>query len=460
MKFPRFALVIALAAASAALVPGCGQRQALPAAPPAEQEPDVVPIGPIRHVVLVVQENRTFNDFFATFPGGGGTTTGKVGVVARCHIYKEKTIALTKSDLATSRDMNHSYQGFLKARNRGAMDEFDAVPYQNGDPECRQPYQYTNPAQIAPYWDMARQYALAARMFTTQGSSSFTAHQDLIAGGTVVAPNEALINSPSCSGAKCVWGCDAPPNTRTQLITATDQYLGGKGPFPCLSYQTLRDLLDARRVSWKYYVPPMCCNTFGKLMSAFDAIKAVRNSKEWDTNVVSPQTQILTDIANGALPAMSWVIPDEGDSDHPGNNSDRGPSWVTSVVNAVGESRYWKTSVVIVLWDDWGGLYDNLSPPHKNYGGLGFRVPAIVVSPYAKKGYVSLTPYEFGSVLKYIEGNWRLGSLHTTDKRSTSIIDCLDYSQKPIVFKPIAAKYSAEYFLHKSPSYLPVNTDL
>jgi len=458
MRFARIGPVFAVALASA-LNCGCGQRQAVLTPPLGQEAPDVQPLGPIRHVVLVVQENRTFNDLFATYPGGGGTTTANVVAFSRCHIYKAKTIALVKVDLATGRDLNHSYQGYVKARDGGAMDGFDTVPFGNGEPECRQPYQYTNPAQIQPYWDMAAQYALAARMFTTQGSSSFTAHQDLIAGATVVAPNEALINSPGCSGSKCIWGCDAPPNTRTQLITENDQ-LGGKGPFPCLSYRTLRDLLDARHVSWKYYVPLMCCNTFGKLMSAFDAIKAVRHSKEWTTNVISPQTQIFSDISSGALPAVSWVIPDEGDSDHPGNNSDSGPSWVASVVNAVGESPDWKTSVVIVLWDDWGGLYDNIDPPQKGYGGLGFRVPALIISPYAKKGFVSGTHYEFGSILKYIEDNWRLGSLHTSDKRSASIINCLNYAQKPRSFRPIQAKYSSEYFLHKSPSYLPVDTDM
>ena len=458
MRLARIASALALALASA--LSGCGQRQAVLTPPLGPVVPAVQPLSPIRHVVLVVQENRTFNDFFATYPGGGGTTTANVAAFPRCHIYKAKTITLPKVHLATGRDLNHSYQGYVKARDRGAMDGFDKVSFGNGEPECRQPYQYTDPAEIQPYWVMAGQYALAARMFTTEGSSSFTAHQDLIAGGTMVAPNEALIDSPGCSGSKCIWGCDAPSNTRTQLITEDNRYLGGKGPFPCLSYRTLRDLLDARHVSWKYYVPLMCCNTFGKLMSAFDAIKAVRHSKEWTTNVISPQTQIFTDISNGALPAVSWVIPDEGDSDHPGNNSDSGPSWVASVVNAVGESPDWKTSVVVVLWDDWGGLYDNIDPPQKGYGGLGFRVPAIIVSPYAKKGFVSKTHYEFGSILKFIEDNWRLGSLHTTDKRSASIVNCLNYSQKPRSFRPIQAKYSSEYFLHKSPSYLPVDSDM
>jgi phospholipase C len=234
----------------------------------------------------------------------------------------------------------------------------------------------------------------------------------------------------------------------------------GQGPFPCLTYRTLRDLLDAKGVSWKYYVPLMCCTAYGKLLSAFDAIKAVRYSSQWRTNVSTPQTNIFKDISKGRLPAVSWLVPDEPESDHPGTGSDTGPSWVTSVVNAIGQSSYWKSTAIVIVWDDWGGFYDNANPPQLGYGGLGFRVPAIVVSPYAKQGYISRTQYEFGSILKFIEDNWNLGRLGTSDKRAASIIDCFDYSQKPRKFVKIAAKYSTYYFLHKPPSYLPPDTDL
>ncbi len=415
---------------------------------------------PIAHVVLLVQENRTFNDFFATFPGADGVTTATVGKDKACSIGKPKTIALTESPLVTVHDLNHSYQGYNTARDNGAMDGFDRVLFGGGTPECTYPYQYTDPLQIVPYWDLAQQYALAEHMFTTQGSSSFTAHQDLIAGGTLVESDEALVNLPTCSGFKCIWGCDAPPSTHTSLISQSDALQLGKGPFPCLTYETLRDLLDAKGVSWKYYVPKMCCSSYGRLMSAFDAISAVRYGPEWKTNVITPQTKIFGDIAAGTLPAMSWVIPETDDSDHPGLKVDDGPSWVASVVNAIGESQYWDSTAIIVVWDDWGGLYDNLNPRQLGYGGLGFRVPALVVSPYARAGYISPTQYEFGSILKYVEQNWGLGSLGTSDERATSIADCFDYSQSPIAFRPIASSRSRAYFLHEKASYRPVDTDL
>jgi phospholipase C len=187
----------------------------------------------------------------------------------------------------------------------------------------------------------------------------------------------------------------------------------------------------------------------------------VRYGPQWsDGHISSPQTRIFHDIKAKKLAAVSWVIPDENDSDHPGTSSDTGPSWVASIVNAIGESAYWKSTAIVIVWDDWGGLYDNAKPPQLDYGGLGFRVPAIIVSPYAKPGYISPTEYEFGSILKYIENNWELGTLKRTDQRATSIGDCFDYAQKPIAFKPIASKYPQAYFLDHKPSYLPVDTDL
>jgi|HubBroStandDraft_5_1064220.scaffolds.fasta_scaffold00010_44 phospholipase C len=420
---------------------------------------------PIQHIVLVIQENRTFNNFFATFPGADGTTTGTILKDASCHVRKTRTIPLTKSPLITPLDFQHDYQGYRAARDGGKMDAFDKVSFSNGLPECRYPYQYVDPSQIQPYWDIAQQYALAEHMFTTQGSSSFTAHQDLIAGGTVVEPDESLVNLPTCSGGTCKWGCDAPAGTHTSLISYNGAYEPGKGPFPCSNqfatpYSTLRDLLDAKGLSWKYYAPPFCCNTNGRLFTAFDVIYPVRYGPEWQANISSPQTNIFNDISNGTLPAMSWLIPDGADSDHPGEQIDNGPSWVASVVNAIGESSYWESTAIVVVWDDWGGLYDNLNPPQVGYGGLGFRVPALVVSPYAKPGYISQTQYEFGSILRYIEENWNLGSLGSSDKRATSIIDCFDYSQAPIPFQPIPSKMSKLYFLHRAPSYVPVDTDM
>ena len=417
---------------------------------------------PISHIVIIIQENRTFNDFFATFPGVTGATIGKKRVGK-----KTEPIALKEVNLKGDKNLNHGYKGFLVAYDDGKMDGFNNVQYpSSGKSENATPYEYVNPAQIAPYWTMAQEYGLANAMFATQGSASFTAHQDLIRGGTEIDPTDSLIDNPPYSG---VWGCDSAPGTTTTLITTSLQYEAGDGPFPCTTsfppytYDTLRDLLDAHSVSWKYYTPKV--GNSGAIWDAFDVIAPVRYGPEWGTNVNWPETNIFGDISSGNLAAVSWVIPDGANSDHPGKGPDTGPSWVASVVNAIGESYYWNSTAIIIVWDDWGGFYDPVTPPgpRDNQGGPGLRVPMIVVSPYSREtssyqpGYISNTFYQFGSIVRFVEDTFNLGRLGTTDGTSNSIADMFDFYQAPRSFEPIGSKYSREYFLHQKPSGLPVD---
>jgi len=454
----RYALSIGVTA----LFAGCGGSQSSLTPTAVIYQSSSRSHSPIQHVILMVQENRTFNDLFATYPGADGTTTGVIKKSITCQVKKTHTVTLKEVPLNLLKDLNHHYQAYWTAYDSGNMDDFDDINFADGTPECKYPYQYTDPADIQPYWNLAHQYALAERMFTTQGGTSFAAHQDLIRGSSQISSSVALVNDPT----GIPWGCDAPPGKKTSLITKNGHLEIRQGPFPCsnqfpssYSYNTLRDLLDAQGISWKYYVLPLRTN-YGGLMTAFDMISSVRYGPEWKTNIATPQTKIFDDIYDGTLPAMSWVIPDRPDSDHPGGKIDNGPSWVASVVNAVGQSSYWSSTAVIVVWDDWGGLYDNAPPAQHGFGGLGFRVPALIISPYAKAGYISHTNYEFGSILKYVENNWNLGSLGTTDKTSTSIIDCFDYSQRPLKFRKIGAKYSEQYFRSRRPSGLPVDNDM
>ena len=450
LRSVRHALVAIVAAALTACGGSASQPSAPVSGPPPEQSP-------IAHVVLIVQENRTFNNLFATYPGADGTTRANLAKDALCHIYTSQTINLREKGLLGSRNIDHYYEAYRTSRDGGKMDGFDEIALKHGRNACMEPYQYVNPSQVRPYWDIAKQYVLAEHMFTTQGSGGFTAHQDLITDGTIAARGEALVNFPSCSGPTCHWGCDAPRGTHTSFISENDVVRYGHGPFPCTNhfaadYPTIRDLLDARGLSWKYYTPPSCCNTNGRLFNAFDAVYPVRYGPEWKTNVSSPETNIFTDISGGTLPAVSWLVPVGVNSDIPGAKADNGPAWVASVVNAIGESQYWNSTAIVVVWDDWGGLYDNLDPPQRAYGGLGYRVPALVVSPYAKAGYISPTLYDFNSILKYIEQNWNLGHLGDGDRNANSLLDCFDYSQQPITFSPIQADHDKSYFMHREPS--------
>ncbi len=397
----------------------------------------------------MIQENRSFDNFFATYPGADGTTTGK--------IHTGGTVPLKEVGLIAT-DLDHTWQGFQTEYDGGQMDGFDLInfgAFGNKQPAKLYPYQYVNPSDIQPYWTMAQQYVLADHMFETQSSGSFIGHQDLIAGSTAINSTQSLVNYPSSN----VWGCDAPKGTVTSLITSDHQFLRGAGPFPCLNYATLRDSLDAGKVPWRYYVPPTSTNV-GKIWDAFAAIHAVRYSSEWATNISIPETNVFKDIAGNRLAAVSWVIPDALNSDHPGAHVTGGPSWIAQVVNAIGKNtKLWNSTAVIVIWDDWGGFYDHVAPPQLDYQGLGLRVPMLVISPYAKQGYVSHTQYEFGSILKFIEDNWGLARIGTTDVRSTSIGNVFDFSQPARKFQPIPAALPQSYFEHQRPSYLPVDTE-
>ncbi len=411
---------------------------------------------PIKHIIIMVQENRSFDNLFARFPRADGATQGEV--------YGGKLVPLTVHKLSSSLVLDNSHLAFNVDYDGGKMDGFNLV-YVN-EHRCKCAYQYVKQADIQPYWTIAKQYVLGDHMFTTQSSGSFTGHQDLIRGGAEISSTESLIDFPTSEP----WGCDSPTGTTTTLLTSQGQYLQDEGPFPCTNqfpsssyYKTLRDLLDAKNVSWKYYTPNIQTHG-GNIWNAFDAISAVRDGPEWTTNISSPETNIFQDISNSALPAVSWVIPDGQNSDHPaqgywGIKTDTGPAWVAQVVNAVGESPYWDSTAIVVVWDDWGGWYDHVAPPQLDYTGLGFRVPMLVVSSYAKKGYVSHTEYESGSILKFVENTFNLGQLGTSDVRATSIGNVFDFSKGPRTFKQIPAKQSKAYFLHERPSNMPVDTE-
>ena len=158
-------------------------------------------------------------------------------------------------------------------------------------------------------------------------------------------------------------------------------------------------------------------------------------------------------------PAVSWVTPTCQNSDHASCGANTGPSWVASVVNAVGQSKAWNSSAIFVVWDDPGGWYDHVPPAYVDYDGLGMRVPMLVISPYAKKGYVSHTPYELSSIVRFVEDRYSLPTLSVSDARATSPAkDCFNFKQKPRQFQKIPSDKGIEYFLHQPPDLRPVDT--
>jgi phospholipase C len=464
------------AAAALVLLAGCAHSAAgtpEPGLPPVDTANRArVEVGAyIKHVVIIVQENRSFDNIYSGYPNALSATSGTMS--------DGKTVPLHASNFgALYVDIGHSWQNARVNWDHGKMDGFDQNSFSNGGATGTYAYSYLQRPLVAPYWAMARQYVLADHMFPTMFGGSFTGHLDLIAGTAALSPKITEVNWPT--DGDDAWGCDADPGTTTWTLstlrgpaTSPTPQPVANGPFPCFTqFRTMADTLNAKHVLWRYYAPPVADDLGGKVWSEFDAIKNVRyNPSEWTatgnpagSGVSWPQTNVLRDVAAGTLPAVSWVIPDNRDSDHSGSASDTGPSWVAAVVNTIGKSPDWKSTAIVVVWDDWGGFYDNVVPPAPNFIGLGIRVPCLIISPYARQNYVSHTQYEFSSVLKFVEEAFDLPVVGPpaagyTDTRAASIIDAFDFTQAPRAFKMIPAKYPASHFVESKPSMVAPDND-
>jgi phospholipase C len=432
----------------------------------------------IQHVIVMVQENRTFNNLFATFPGTTGTTTG---YYQKGPQHVRTAVALKENTLPTF-DYNHDSRAYnygcdgknTYPKTSCTMDGFNLEGINGNNPAGLGPYQYVNPTYIQPYWTLAKEYGIADEMFQTQGSASFTAHQDLIEGGSEIVNSNCGSSEPECAlidlpDENNNWGCGAKGTPVTDLITTSGNWLYEKGPFPCLSYpdKTMPDLLDAAGVSWKYYAPKYVGGTAGAEWNAPAALDEVYHGPDWKKNVSMPQTNIFNDITNGTLPSVSWLIPTQVDSDHPHlpTSEDDGPDWVASVVNAVGQSPYWDSTAIIVTWDDFGGFYDPVQPAFFDHqGGLGFRVPMLVISPWVPEHKISHRQYEFASILVFIEDNFGLGRMGTpsfpnNDSRAQTIANMFDFTLKggPRKFKVVPSKLKQSHFMHEKVIYEPID---
>jgi len=296
-------------------------------------------------------------------------------------------------------------------------------------------YAYIPHSESKPYWDMAHEWVLADHMFASQLDESFVAHQYVIA-----AQAHASVNVPGY-----YWGCGGGRSDQVRRITLRRAYGGFQRP--CFDYQTLGDELDAAGLSWRFYTSSYL-KPLGGFWSGYQAIDHIFYGPDWKKDVIEPQKRFLTDVGAGKLASFTWITPLCADSDHPSCGGGLGPSWVASLVNAVGQSKFWDSTAIFVQWDDWGGLYDPVAPPHKDFDGNGFRVPLIVISAYAKKNYVSHQQYETASVLHFAEDLFGLPRLANADRRAASPAgDCFDFSQNPRPFVPIQSPQGQAFFL-------------
>jgi phospholipase C len=394
--------------------------------------------GKIKHVIFIVQENRSFDNLFQGYPGADTVSQGMNS--------SGQTITLQPSSLKNIYIIDHSADAMFAACNGTGslpgtnckMNGFNNERTYGGPTNPQ--YVYVPHSESKPYFDMAREWVVADRMFQSQVDESFVAHQYVIA-----AQAQASVDLPIG-----LWGCAGGSYDTVSTITQ-DRDPDGPSQQACFNYKTLGDELDKANLSWHFYAVRYGNDAGGNggTWSAYQAVKHIFNGPDWKKDVISPNWKFITDVHRGYLANFTWITPECAESDHLECGGGYGPSWVSAIVDTVGASKFWDSTAIFVQWDDWGGFYDHVGPPFEDYDGNGFRVPLLVISPYAKKHHVSHVQYETASVLRFAEDLYGLKQLSAADKRATSpAADCFDFSQKPRPFGQIKAPYPAKFFLH------------
>jgi phospholipase C len=408
----------------------------------------------IQHVVVIFQENRTPDNLFHGLPNAD---IADFGVDS-----KGKNIRLTPVKLASNYDLDHDNEAYVKMYDGGKMNGADKIKVRckkgvRGCPPHPQ-FKYVRRSDVLPYFQLAETYTFGDRMFQTNQGPSFPAHQFIISGTSAPTATSDLFAAENPSGvphATEQTGCTAPREEFVKLIDP--QGKESHKMHPCFEHLTLPDLLDNAGISWRYYAPGA-----GSIWTGPNAISHLRFGPDWSKDVILDHKQVLRDIAQGQLADVSWVIPSGRQSDHAAINDGSGPSWVASVVNAVGGSQYWTNTAIFITWDDWGGWFDhvahailkNTQKYQAQYSyQLGFRVPLIVVSAYSPQtGYINNETSDFGSVLRAIEGIFNLpggeGALNFADARAKSDLSSFfNFNQSPTIYTTIPAPLQADYFV-------------
>jgi phospholipase C len=393
--------------------------------------------GKIKHVVYIVQENRSFNNLFQGFPGAYTRSWG--------YDSSNRRVKLQPVGLAAYYVIDHSAEAMFAACNgtgklpgtKCRMNGFDKEA-SFGGPTKYPEYVYVPHNESKPYFDMAHEWVVGDRMFQSHLDESFVSHQYVIA-----AQADSAVDLPY--GA---WGCSGG---KYDLVATITLHRDPSGPTerPCWDYTTLGDELDKARLSWRFYASRYGSTSSGSgsYWSSYQAVRHIYYGPDWSKDVISPNWRFLDDVKRGKLANFTWITPVCADSDHVNCPGGYGPSWVAALVNAVGRSKFWDSTAIFVQWDDWGGLYDPVKPPYEDYDGLGFRVPLLVISPYAKHGYVSHVQYETASVLRFAENLFGLDQMAAADTRANSpALDCFDFNQKPRPFVQIAAPEPPSFF--------------
>jgi len=387
------------------------------------------PTTPIQHVVIILKENRSYDEYFGQFPNANGAT---MGTMSNGQVV-DMTTNPTPDPMPN--DIGHAYGEFFQAYDNGKNDGFDKERGAFSKSGYNLAYSQMNQSMIPNYWTYASTYGLADNMFSDYVGTSFANNLFLVAGQSGrYDPTlhyrgvDAIPKPPSGQSLNNWWGCDDPVGTTVKLLGADGKT---SNTFPCFNFQALPNTLATNGVSWKEYA------NFGypsNIHNSLDAISSVRNNPTLWANDV-PLAQFSSDATAGTLPAVSWVAANQ--SEHPVSTTCLGENESVNFINAVMNGPQWSSTAIIVVWDEWGGFYDHVPPPQPDNYSYGFRVPFLMISPWTKYGvganggYVDSTFFSHASILKLVEDNWNLPSLNPRDAGSNDMMDFFDFTQTP-----------------------------
>ena len=372
----------------------------------------------IKHIVIIMQENRSFDTYFGTFPEADGfpTQNGQFTVcindpaTGKCvypfHDSANLNYGGPHSDVDARKDVdNGKMDGFIAQAEKGK-----AACAQMGDPTCgggTEVMGYHDAREIPNYWTYARDFVLQDHLFEPNASWSLPQHLFMVSEWSATCSIEH--DPMSCINA--LQSPSNPPDFHPNNPNGPDR------PAPDYAWTDLTYLLFKNQVSWKYYVQtgtePDCANDAADCPPVHQSAKTpgIWNPLPFfDTVHQDGQLQNITDVTNfykdaknGTLPAVSWVTPSGANSEHPPALVSDGQAYTTSLINAVMQSSEWNNTAIFLTWDDWGGFYDHVVPPHVDENGYGLRVPGMVISPYSRQAFIDHQILSQDAYVKLIE---------------------------------------------------------
>jgi phospholipase C len=369
---------------------------------------------PIKQVLYIMLENRSFDNLFGKFPGVNGSTVGVE--------YGKETPLVTCPDWLPG-DLPHDRAAALTCLNGGKLDGFGTGLY-----GPRWSYSQFEEPQIPNYWYWAREYAISDNFFASALGPSYPNHFFMIAGqsgGAIDNPENIETHVEGQKKFKS-WGCDALGEEVYVFVKDAQGNLTKHDS--CFSFRTVGEQLTASGIDWANYSAPPGME--GYFWNAYNGVQQVFHSDLWHEHIRNTET-IIDDIKADRLPAVTWLTPRFELSDHPPTSSAFAHNWISDVINAVMTSPMWDRTAIFLSWDEWGGFYDHVLPPQVDEIGLGFRVPLLTISPYTTRGVIDDELGEFSTPLRFIADNWGLNYLTPRISNTHNFEHIFDFKKPP-----------------------------